>query len=73
MESMQYDKYVALDSWYPWDAEKIGDISASMVYMKVEAPAGSYTAWLLELSLKKRGSKVQLYTGVMPIISSYHF
>lgn len=54
--------------WYsrtsnPWNAAKIGDISAPIGYVRGEAPGGSYAAWLRKLPLKRRGSKVQLYTG----------
>ena len=54
--------------WYsqtsnPWNAKSIGDISAPLGYTRVEAPKGSYTEWLRELPLKKKGSKVKLYTG----------
>ena len=54
--------------WYsqtsnPWNAKTIGDISAPIGYSRVEAPQGSYAAWLRELPLKKKGSKVKLYTG----------
>lgn len=51
--------------WYsrtsnPWNAKCIGDISAPIGYTRVD---GSYAEWLRELPLKKRGSKVKLYTG----------
>lgn len=54
--------------WYsqtsnPWNAKSIGDISAPLGYTRVAAPKGSYTEWLRELPLKKKGSKVKLYTG----------
>lgn len=54
--------------WYsrtsnPWNAKRIGDISAPIGYSRVEAPQGSYAAWLRELPLKKKGTKVKLYTG----------
>ena len=54
--------------WYsctsnPWNAKCIGDISAPFGYTRTEAPQGSYAAWLRELPLKKKGSKVKLYTG----------
>ena len=44
----------------PWNAKTIGEISAPMGYTKVE---GSYAEFMRSLPLKKRGSKVQLYTG----------
>lgn len=47
----------------PWNKERVGDISAPHGYTRVEAPKGSYAAWLRELPLKKKGSKVKLYTG----------
>ena len=54
--------------WYsqtsnPWNTKSIGDISAPLGYTRVAAPKGSYTEWLRELPLKKKGSKVKLYTG----------
>lgn len=55
--------------WYtsrtsnPWNAATIGDIPAPAGYTRVEAPAGSYAAYLRNLPLKERGAKVQLYTG----------
>ena len=47
----------------PWKARTIGDISVPMGYVRVDAPQGSYAAWLRSLPLKERGSKVKLYTG----------
>lgn len=55
--------------WYsvrtsnPWKAATIGDIPTPVGYTRVEAPRGSYTEYLRNLPLKKRGSKVHLYTG----------
>jgi len=55
--------------WYytmvsnPWNADTIGDIPAPFGYSRTEAPEGSYAAYLRSLPLKKRGAKVQLYTG----------
>lgn len=46
-----------------WDAKAIGDIPAPHGYTRVEAEDGSYAAYLRSLPLKKRGAKVQLYTG----------
>lgn len=46
-----------------WDAKTIGDIPAPRGYTRVEAEDGSYAAYLRSLPLKKRGAKVQLYTG----------
>ena len=51
--------------WYsrtsnPWSAKTIGDISAPVGYTRVN---GSYAEFMRSLPLKKRGSKVQLYTG----------
>ena len=51
--------------WYsrtsnPWNAERVGDISAPVGYTRVE---GTYAEFMRSLPLKKRGSKVQLYTG----------
>ena len=51
--------------WYsrtsnPWNAKYIGDISTPFGYTRVD---GSYAEWLRELPLKKKGSKVKLYTG----------
>lgn len=44
----------------PWNALTVGDISAPTGYTRVE---GSYAEFMRSLPLKKRGSKVQLYTG----------
>ena len=51
--------------WYsrisnPWNASTVGDISAPVGYTRVD---GSYAEFMRSLPLKKRGSKVQLYTG----------
>ena len=51
--------------WYsrtsnPWNAATIGDISTPVGYTRVD---GSYAEFMRSLPLKKRGSKVQLYTG----------
>ncbi|WP_302406978.1 DUF4846 domain-containing protein [Leyella stercorea] len=51
--------------WYsrtsnPWNAATIGDISTPIGYTRVD---GSYAEFMRSLPLKKRGSKVQLYTG----------
>ena len=51
--------------WYactsnPWNAKRVGDISTPLGYTRVE---GSYAEFMRQLPLKKRGSKVQLYTG----------
>lgn len=48
--------------WYSqtsnlWNAKSIGDISAPLGYTRVEAPKGSYTEWLRELPLKKKGEQ----------------
>ena len=44
----------------PWNAATIGDIPAPVGYARVD---GSYAEFMRSLPLKKRGSKVQLYTG----------
>lgn len=51
--------------WYsrtsnPWNAKCIGDISAPWGYTRVE---GRYAEFMRSLPLKKKGSKVQYYTG----------
>ena len=51
--------------WYsrisnPWNVATVGDISTPVGYTRVE---GSYAEFMRNLPLKKRGSKVQLYTG----------
>lgn len=51
--------------WYsrtsnPWNASTVGDISTPIGYTRVE---GRYAEFMRSLPLKKRGSKVQLYTG----------
>lgn len=51
--------------WYsrtsnPWGAKTIGDISAPIGYTRVK---GNYAEFLRSLPLKKKGSKVQLFTG----------
>lgn len=47
----------------PWNAETIGDIPAPMGYTRVEAENSSYAQYLRSLPLKRRGTKVMLYTG----------
>jgi len=62
---------LALCGWYyystqisnPWNADTIGDIAAPLGYTRVEAPQGSYAAYLRSLPLKERGAKVHLFTG----------
>lgn len=60
---------VGVAFWYatqvsnPWNVEAVGDIPAPRGYAKVEAAAGSETAFLRRLPLKPRGSEVKLYTG----------
>ena len=44
----------------PWDAKTVGDIDAPAGYTRVE---GSYAEFMRRLPLKKRGSRVQLFTG----------
>ena len=51
--------------WYSstsnrWNAKTVGDISAPVGYTRVE---GGYAEFMRSLPLKKRGSKVQFYTG----------
>lgn len=51
--------------WYsrtsnPWNAKTVGDIDAPVGYTRA---TGSYADFMRRLPLKKRGSKVQLYTG----------
>lgn len=51
--------------WYsrtsnPWNALTVGDISTPVGYTRVD---GSCADFMRSLPLKKRGSKVQLYTG----------
>lgn len=51
--------------WYsrtsnPWNASTVGDISTPHGYTRVE---GSYAEFMRSLPLKKRGSKVKLYSG----------
>lgn len=55
---------IGITYWYagtsnPWNANRVGDISAPLGYTRVE---GSYAEFMHQLPLKKRGSKVQLYT-----------
>lgn len=47
----------------PWNAETIGDIPVPVGYTRVDAPSGSYAEYLRSLPLRKRGTKVNLYTG----------
>lgn len=47
----------------PWNAETIGDIPTPFGYTRVEASTGSYAEYLRSLPLRKRGTKVNLYTG----------
>lgn len=46
-----------------WNAKNIGDIPVPFGYTRVEAASGSYTEYLRSLPLRKRGSKVNLYSG----------
>ncbi len=51
--------------WYsqtsnPWNAKTIGEISAPVGYTRVD---DSYAEFMRRLPLKKRGSKVKLFTG----------
>ena len=47
----------------PRNAWRLGDLPTPMGFRRVEAQAGSYGAFLRDLPLKGRGSKVKLYTG----------
>ena len=47
----------------PWNAETIGDIPVPFGYTRLEAASGSYAEYLRSLPLRKRGTKVNLYTG----------
>lgn len=47
----------------PWNASTIGDIPVPKGYTRVQAETGSYADYLRSLPLKKRGAKVQLFTG----------
>lgn len=47
----------------PWNAEHVGDLPTPSGYTRVDAPQGSYAEFLRNLPLKRRGSKVKLYTG----------
>lgn len=55
--------------WYsagisnPWNAKTVGDIPTPWGYTRVETEKGSYAEYLRSLPLRKRGTKVQLYTG----------
>lgn len=56
---------VSIVWWYsstsnPWNAKTVGDILAPVGYTRVE---GGYAEFMRSLPLKKRGSKVQFYTG----------
>lgn len=44
----------------PWNAKTVGDIDAPAGYTRVE---GSYAEFMRRLPLKKRGSRVKLFTG----------
>lgn len=44
----------------PWNAKTVGDIDTPAGYTRVE---GSYAEFMRRLPLKKRGSRVQLFTG----------
>lgn len=47
----------------PWKADTVGEIPVPRGYTRVEAPKGSYAAYLRSLPLKPKGSSVHLYTG----------
>ena len=52
-----------LEASNPCNARTIGDIPAPFGYDREEADKGSYPEFLRSLPLKKRGSKVMLFTG----------
>lgn len=47
----------------PWGAKTIADIPVPIGYERAEVAEGSYAAFLRSLPLKKRGSRVHLFTG----------
>ena len=47
----------------PWEVGSVGEIPAPKGYTRMEAPKGSYAAYLRSLPLKPKGSRVQLFTG----------
>lgn len=47
----------------PWNAKTVGDIPVPFGYERAEVAEGSYAEFLRSLPLKKRGSKVHLFTG----------
>ena len=46
----------------PWNAKRIGEVPCPMGYSRISSK-DSYTEFLRDLPLKKRGSLVHLYTG----------
>ena len=57
----------------PWEAQRLGDIPAPAGFERVAADSASYTAFLRDLPLKEKGSRVCLYNGKkarMQMISS---
>lgn len=46
----------------PWNAATLGDVPVPKGFQRVEAPAGSYTAYLRSLPLRPKDTKVMLYT-----------
>lgn len=47
----------------PWNAKTIGDVPVPYGYTRIEVQNGSYAEYLRSLPLRKRGTKVNLYTG----------
>ena len=47
----------------PWNARRLGDIPTPIGFHRPDAEEGSYSAFLRDIPLKKRGASVKLYTG----------
>lgn len=74
---MKYKTYIWIGSiiavailiaWFylrsnPYNAASIGEIPLPRNYVRVEVSEGSFAAWLRNVPLKRRGSKVHLFYG----------
>lgn len=57
----------------PYNYKTIGEISTPWGYERVEGGEGSFADYLRSLSLKKRGSQVQLFTGGKAHLQSLNY
>ena len=57
-----YYRAATLSNW--WQAKRVGDIPVLKGYTRVSVADSSYAAYLRSLPLKRRGSRLRLYSGV---------